>query len=127
MTTDNLPATAEELRAAAARGAAWLDRVRDGWWESASYRASDRERIGGIELDDLDMGDPWQCVGGQLEGRWGTFCYEYQHALAEAVGGEDATFILGLDSTWGDDESYATLTEAWKGEIRRRRREAPSS
>ena len=69
------------------------------------------------------MGDPEACVGGQLEGRWGVFCFEYQHALDEAVGGEDAVFILGFDSAWGGEASYATLTEAWKDEIRRRRSE----
>lgn len=127
MTTDNLPETPQELQAAAARGAAWLDRVREGWWEPGTYREVDRERIGGIELDELDMGDPVACVAGQLEGRWGMFCYEYQHVLAEAVGGEDAVFVLGLDSTVGDDESYEILTEAWRNEILRRRTKEATS
>jgi hypothetical protein len=122
------PMTVEELQAAAARGAVWLDQVCDGWWEEATYRPFDHKRIGGIELDDLDMSDPRECVGGQLEERWGQFLYEYQFALDDV--GEDAEFQLGFDTPHlggSSLERYAILTEAWKSEIRRRRAERRSA
>jgi hypothetical protein len=88
-----------KARARAAAGAALLDRVVPGWWRRVRIRP-------------LDISDDCNCVTGQLFGTYTKGLEELELATAEAKD-------YGFDKQGG--ESYWTLTDAWRNELRARR------
>lgn len=121
--------TRELLEANAGAGAAWLDQVRPGWWEDVKRRPADDWPYGGIDLTRFDMESASCCVGGWLEGDYGTFRREYQLSFEQAANyGFTLPNVEGDDPIWdtdpaGDfvDEEYRVLTEVWRLLIARRR------
>jgi hypothetical protein len=108
------PAVTQQLRDNARRGAEWLDEVRDGWWVDVQRRESDGWRYGGIDLDAFDMVMVDRCIGGQLEGSFGRFVFEYGLE-------DDRPFELGFDNHPAVTGGYRILTEAWRELILERR------
>lgn len=98
-----LKAEAAEIRAA--RGAALLDAVKPGW-------AAVLPRP-----EDLDLGDPWNCVLGQVYGH-------YSAGLQAAGIGRFAYQVLAHGfaphSSWVQPYDNAQLTRAWLTEVTNR-------
>lgn len=92
--------TTSDVAARVQRGAAWLDKHRPGW-------------VGRINLDELRVEEPCNCILGQLDGDF----YETPISGLEAVD-------MGFDvvSFW-EREELAALDEAWCALIEQRRGE----
>lgn len=93
-----------DLRVAA--GCAWLDQVRPGW-------------VAEVSPDEIDINDPWLCVGGQLEGS--CLAFRERHGLGLAEG--QALGFYAYDGL--DDAEWAALTAAWRRAVRARKGVAP--
>lgn len=96
---------------AAARGAKLLDRHRPGWWRE-------------VRLTKLDQGKPYprddddcSCVLAQLYGSYGT---GLEPLSKEGLWSNGGVYLHGFDAETFTDLS--ALTEAWKDEIRARRK-----
>ncbi len=94
--------TDQEIRAAAARGATWLDRRKRGWHRMVVMR-------------ELVICDCSMCVLGQVFG-------DYIAAVGDYCLTNQQTFKYGFSllKVW-ESESYPLLRRAWLREIRRRR------
>ena len=102
---------ADRIAVRVAAGCAWLEETDPGWWRQDAPR---RGKGGGpIDLDELRMADPCNCVLGQ---RWGDYYYA-RIALDEAVAmgfdtesGSTGTWY-GLDARAVAERSAAMSTE----------------
>jgi hypothetical protein len=88
----------DELSTRVRRGVRLLDREKPGW-----------ERK--IDLDRLDLGHTCNCVLGQVYGNYDRALYELDGDVAERPEN------FGFDD---DNLLYRTLTDRWRGFIRRR-------
>lgn len=97
--------TTRELESRVELGMVWLDARLPGWVDL-------------IDLDELDVASPCNCLLGQTLGDWDL----------RVVGMEmDQLAACGFDASTSHDgmaDEYAALTELWKRAIRQRRAEA---
>jgi hypothetical protein len=93
----------ERTRARAAAGAGLLDRIVPFWWRR-------------IKIRPLDISDCRNCLTGQLFG-------DYDRGLDRLGLSHDEARHYGFEHNEGDVGGYYTLTDAWKDEVRRRRRD----
>jgi len=92
-----------------AAGAKWLDEHRPGWWQR-------------IDLDTLNLGDPCQCVLGQLYGHFVYAPDEIWTNNLSFAGGFNAE--VGLRGDYDETVTeFAALTAAWRTLIQARRDE----
>ena len=98
MTTE---AVSQDILDRAARGARELDAVRPGWENE-------------IDLDKLDIAVSLCCIAGQLVGAYG----KYKRLGLE---GESVENGMCSSNPENSNEEYPALTQAWRGEIQKRR------
>jgi hypothetical protein len=80
-----------------------LDRLVPFWWRK-------------IKIRPLDISDSCKCVTGQLFG-------DYDEGLKRLKLSDDEARHYGFEDNPSDLGGYYTLTQAWKDEVRRRRRD----
>lgn len=99
--------TRDEIAAAAAVGAALLDRVEPGWAER-------------VESERLDLRDVQTCVLGQV---YGSFSEGSEVVFGAVFDDQDSEWAIvqnhGFAATRHRD--YSVLTHVWRAEVERRR------
>lgn len=102
----------------AAAGAEWLDEHRPGWWRRISTK---RLNMGAGSATEET---PECCVGAQLDGDFDRFTDCLRDIERPGLGRLGRLGFIAAGPLTTFTEEYAALTEAWRDEVRARRKAA---